>query len=166
MPRGFELELTSTLRAPAAEVWRHASSMAGVNAELAPWVRMTHPSHLTDLSSGPVPLGEVAFRSWLLALGVVPFDRHALRLVELDDRGDAGGFVEESSSWLQRRWRHERTVAPSGEGCSVRDRLVVEPRLPLSGPSRRVVGALFRHRHRRLADRFGASGPPVPSPPQ
>lgn len=168
MARQFELEVTSTLRSPAGEVWRHASSMDGVNAELGPWIRMTHPATATDLASVDVPLGRVAFHSWLLGFGVLPFDRHALRLVEVDDSGDGGGgFVEESSSWLQRRWRHERRVVPAAGGSAVSDRLVVEPRLPSTWPARSIVGALFRHRHRRLARRFGGSGAPVGSqPPQ
>lgn len=167
MPRAFEVRLESDLRAPAGSVWRHASSMAGVNAELGPWIRMTHPLQATDLASVEVPLGEVAFHSWLLALGVVPFDRHSLRLVEVHDRGeDGGGFVEESTSWMQRRWRHERTVEPAADGSKVSDRLLVEPRLPLTAPVRWLVTALFRHRHRRLVRRFGAgSGAPVRSRP-
>lgn len=127
--------------------------MAGVNAELGPWLRMTHPADRADLATTEVSPGEVVFHSWLLALGVVPFDRHALAFEQLGD----GGFVEESTSWLQRRWRHERRVAarPDG-GCSVTDVLVVVPRLP---PARPLVAALvravFRHRHRRLVRRFG-----------
>ncbi len=165
MSRTFELQRSSELRAPAAEVWRHASSMRGVNDELGPWVRMTHPTWATDLSSVDPQLGQVAFRSWLLALGVVPFDRHALGLVEVHDRGErGGGFVEESTSWLQRRWRHEREVEPSnGGGCSVTDRLVVRPRLAPAAVVQPVVSALFGHRHRRLVRRFGDAGSSVRS---
>jgi ligand-binding SRPBCC domain-containing protein len=167
VPGRVELSFASRLRAPAAEVWGHASSMAGVNAELAPWIRMTHPDGAADLASSEVPIGRLAFRSWLLAFGVVPIDRHALTLAEVDQRGGGGGaFVEESSSWLQRRWRHERDVSAAAEGSVVVDRLVVEPRLPVGFVVRHVVGALFRHRHRRLVDRFGQSPvtPPVRSP--
>jgi hypothetical protein len=36
------------------------------------------------------------------------------------------------------------------------DRLSFEPRLPGSGPLlERIIGATFRHRHRRLRRRFG-----------
>jgi ligand-binding SRPBCC domain-containing protein len=74
------------------------------------------------------------------------------------DRVDAGrGFVEESTSWVQRRWRHERTlVDAAGGGTTVTDRLVVRPRVALARPVvGAIVGALFRHRHRRLRRRFG-----------
>lgn len=167
------VDLRTELAAPAGPVWARVSTMAGVNAELAPWVRMTHLPHLTDLRAAPEGLvGTVAFRSWLLALGVVPFDRHALRLLEVDDQGLAGGgFVEDSTSWLQRRWRHERSVEPRPHGGSaVTDHLVIEPRLALARPLvARLVPWLFARRHRRLVERFGAVGPsadgPVPSEP-
>jgi ligand-binding SRPBCC domain-containing protein len=161
----FEVHLRSELRAPAAVVWQHASSMSGVNEELGPWVRMTHPGWATDLASVEVRAGEVAFRSWLLALRVLPFDRHSLALVEVHEHGErGGGFTEESTSWLQRRWRHERSVeAVEGGGCTVSDRLVVQPRTAPAALVRPVVSALFAHRHRRLARRFGAAGPSVRS---
>jgi hypothetical protein len=156
------VEISSRLGAPAGTVWAHATTMAGVNAELAPWVRMTHPVDLSDLATAPpTAIGTVAFRSWLLAFGVVPFDRHALRLLSVDDRGDDGGeFAEDSTSWLQKRWRHERTVAPStADTCTLTDRLVVEPRLPLARPLvARIVPWLFARRHRVLVARFGAGG--------
>src|SRR5690606_29522993 len=58
-------EIRTELAAPAVDVWAHATSMAGVNEELGPWVRMTHPADLSDLSTAPPDLmGSVAFRSW------------------------------------------------------------------------------------------------------
>ena len=70
--------------------------------------------------------------------------------------------LEESSSWLQRRWRHERTLTSTESGgCTIEDRLVIEPRLRLFRPVvSAVVEQLFAHRHRRLVKRFGG---PVPS---
>ncbi len=156
--RPVEFGCSSTLAAPAAVVWRHATSMDGVNDELQPWVRMTHPAALASLDvADESELGTVVFRSWLLAGGRVPFDRHALRLVEIDARDDGGSFVEESTSWLQARWRHQRDVmALGGDRCLVTDRLVVVPRVPLARPVvARVVPWLFGRRHRRLVDRFG-----------
>ncbi|HET6949430.1 MAG TPA: hypothetical protein VFI47_03585 [Acidimicrobiales bacterium] len=141
---------------PRAEVWAVVSTMAGVNAELAPYVRMTHPRHLQSLDDHPVPMGEVAFHSWLLAGRVLPFDRHALCLEAVID---GEGFDEESTSWMQRRWRHERRLVDEGDGtCTVTDHLVVEPRLGVLRPlAARVVRFLFEHRHRRLVQRFGAT---------
>jgi ligand-binding SRPBCC domain-containing protein len=141
---------STRLAAPAEEVWRHATTLAGVNAELRPLVRMTGPraARIED-----APLGRVAFRSVLLLGGVVPFDVHALTLVEFEE----GRFLERSSSLLQRTWEHERTVVADGDGCVVTDRLRVEPRVRLAHHlTMRVVALVFRHRHRRLAKRFGA----------
>lgn len=155
--RAVSVERTSALAAPADEVWVTATTMEGVNAELVPLVRMTHPRGLRSLREldPPVVAGRVLFRSWLLAGGIVPFDRHALALDEVDDAGRR--FVEESTSWLQRRWRHERSVVARPGGCVVTDRLTVEPRL---GPARPLVaaavGRIFDHRHRRLRRRYGA----------
>lgn len=123
----------------------------GVNAELAPWVRMTFPaSALSDITSAPV--GTPLLVSWLLFLGLLPFDRHVLILAEVGERH----FVETSYSLLQKSWRHERTVTPdNGSACIVEDRLSVEPRIPLLRPlTHAVVRAIFRHRHKRLRLRF------------
>ncbi len=157
----MEFDISTALSASAADVWARVSTMPGVNDELKPWFRMTWPMEFSSFAgadvhaSGP---GEVAFHSWLLAGGVVPFDRHALSLVSLDDSGrDGGSFVEESTSWLQRRWHHEREVVPLDTGgCRVTDRLIVQPRLRLAAPLvARVVPWIFAKRHERLAERFG-----------
>jgi hypothetical protein len=145
---------TSELAAPVAEVWSVVSTMAGVNAELGPWLRMTHPAGIGSLEAELVAPGEVLFHSWLLVGGVLPFDRHALGL----ERVLPGeGFDEESTSWVQRRWRHERRVAATARGGStVTDHLVVAPRVALLRPVvDRLVSAVFRHRHRQLVRRFG-----------
>lgn len=144
------VEVTSRLDAPVEDVWRHATSMAGVNRELAP-VRMSHPPG-RDRLDGDVVLDVPLFTSTLW-LGPVPFDRHRLVLVELDE---GRGFQEDSRSLLNRRWRHRRTLEPSGSGCVVADRLEVTPRLPWSRAlTRRVVTAVFARRHRVLRDLFG-----------
>ena len=130
--------------------------MTGVNDELHPFIRMTGPQEHDTL---PTEVdGGVIFKSWLLLFGVVPVDRHALALASVHE---GVGFVEESSSWLQRRWRHERTLtATEPGGCTIEDRLVIEPRLRLLRPVVSAVAEqLFAHRHRRLAKRFGGSVP-------
>ncbi len=130
--------------------------MTGVNYELHPFIRMTSPQEHDTL---PTEVdGNVIFKSWLLLFGVVPLDRHALALASVHV---GVGFVEESSSWLQPRWRHERTLtATEPGGCTIEDRLVIEPRLRLFRPVvSAVVKQLFAHRHRRLVERFGGSVP-------
>lgn len=148
----------------AGVVWAGISTMAGVNAELAPIVRMTHPAGVELVAA--VDVIDVAavgnelepgfcFHSWLLLGGVLPIDRHALTIERLFH---GVGFDEESTSWLQRRWRHERRIADDpGGGCIVSDQLVVEPRLGFTTPVVAfVVRRVFEHRHRRLLRRFGA----------
>lgn len=153
------LTFSSTLAAPAERVWAAATSAAGINGELMPLVRMTFPAGFEELAPDDIVPGRVVGRCWLLAAGVLPFDRHALGFESLrDEPGPLGrGFVEESSSWLQRRWRHERVVVSRGPSrCEVIDRLTVEPRLEVMRPLvERVVRRIFAHRHRRLVDRWG-----------
>lgn len=149
----ISLRVESRLSVDAATLWQHATSMHGVNYELMPWVRMTHPAEFSALPDGvDLPKG-VIFQSWLLALGCVPFDRHGLRLEAV---GPGMRFDENSASWMQRVWRHHRCVEAVGHGCVVIDELQVEPRLQIAAPIvRGVVTQLFEHRHRRLRQRFG-----------
>jgi len=151
----IDLSFRSRVRATRPDVWAVVSTMAGVNAELMPFVRMTHPRDRTSLEGETIVPGEVVFHSWLLLGGVLPFDRHALALERVLE---GEGFDEESTSWMQRRWRHERRLIDEGDGtCTVTDHLVVEPRLRLLTPlAARIVRFLFGHRHRRLVRRFGA----------
>lgn len=148
------LRFESRLAASAPDVWATVSTMRGVNAELLPLMRMTHPAHADRLESADVKPGEVLFRSWLLAFGVLPIDRHALSLERLYP---GEGFDERSSSWMQRVWIHRRRVtALDCGGCRVTDELSFEPRLFFAAPLlRRIVGTLFDHRHRRLRRRYG-----------
>lgn len=148
------VETRSRLRASPAAIWAVVSTMEGVNAELGPYVRMSVPAEARGRTLADVPLGEVAFPSWLLAFGFLPFDRHALQLEELDP---GHRFLERSTSWLQAVWEHERTLIPlDPTGTEVVDRVHFEPRLALAEPLvRRIVAALFRHRHAHLRRTFG-----------
>jgi len=156
MGRPIEICVESKLTADRAAVWQHASSMTGVNFELGPYVKMTSPPGGRVLPDDAAA-GRVVAHSWVLLFGVVPFDRHAFGFERVDQ---GSGFVEESSSWLHRRWRHERTLtdAPGG-GCVIADRLVIEPRLGFTRPIvAMIVERLFTHRHRRLERRFDPTG--------
>jgi hypothetical protein len=90
----IDLTVRSRVRAGRAEVWAVVSTMAGVNAELMPFVRMTHPRDRTSLEGETIVPGEVVFHSWLLLGGVVPFDRHALALERvMEGEGFVGGLA-------------------------------------------------------------------------
>ena len=161
MTRPITISIASIVAADRDDVWRSISTMTGVNDELRPLLVMTSPREHETLPVEVTP-GRVVFASWLLLFGVLPFDRHALALERVDD---GYGFVEESTSWLQRRWRHERTLtALDGGGCAIADNLVVVPRLGVvRALTSAVVRRLFIHRHRRLARRFGDGGAVTPS---
>ena len=88
------------------------------------------------------------------ALGVLPFDWDDLRIERLDP---GRGFLERSTMLSARSWEHERTLEPlPAGGTRLTDRVVFVPRLPGTTRVHRViVEAVFRHRHRRLRERFG-----------
>jgi hypothetical protein len=153
-------EISSELHADTGEVWAHAISPAGVNYEMSPWLRMTFPPGVGDLTARWTP-GVTLFRSWLLFGGVLPldYDDVAFLVVEPGRR-----FHERSVLLSQRVWDHERVIEPLGResalvaarACRVTDRLGFEPRLAVLGPLYEVIfRRVFEHRHRRLRKRFG-----------
>jgi len=148
------IALSSELKADAAEVWRHASSMPGVNYELMPLVRMTYPQDAGSLDGSRFVLGETAFASTLLLGGLLPFDLHFLRLVSVEP---GRGFEERSSSLMHAEWNHKRAIdsLPNG-GCHITDEVDFTPRIGYLKPLLRpIIAAVFRWRHRRLRQRFG-----------
>jgi hypothetical protein len=132
------------------------STMRGVNAELAPLVRMSHPPAMARLDPADIPIGRRAFRSWLLLFGVLPFDYDDLTIVELVPER---GFREASSMFSQREWHHRRTLQPSARGCLVADEVTFSPRLAGLGWLFRALFVLaFIHRHRNLRRMFRVAG--------
>jgi ligand-binding SRPBCC domain-containing protein len=152
--RSFAFELSSRLAAPAPDVWAHAISMRGVNAELFPLARMTHPPGLESLDGVEAPLARRAFRSWILFAGFLPIDYDDLTFVELGP----GRFLERSPMGTQREWQHERRVDPVEGGCLVTDRVRFVPRIAGLGPLFLPVFRMaFALRHRNLRRKFGAA---------
>jgi ligand-binding SRPBCC domain-containing protein len=149
-----EFEVTSVVPASPERVWERVSTMEGVNHELMPLARMTHPRHFTRLDPSAARPGQRLFRSWILFLGVVPVDYDDLTLVRVEP---GRGFLESSPLLSQRRWIHQRTLEAVGGGCRVTDRIRFEPRLPVGGRALVTLFRLvFRHRHRRLGRFFRA----------
>ena len=148
------LQFRSNLAASAQTVWAEASTMTGVNAELGPWLRMSYPARAERLGDADVAAGTVFFWSWLLLFGLLPIDRHALRLERLYP---GAGFDERSHSLSQKSWVHRRRVVRiSDSSCMLTDELEFTPRIALMAAFLKpVVTALFRHRHRRLMARYG-----------
>ena len=143
----------SDLSAPPEVVWRHATSMEGVNEELMPLLRMTVPAGLAGAGIDTLPAGRRAGRSWLLLFGWLPVDYDDLTIAE---HGPGRRFLERSTMLTQSVWEHERTVEPVEGGCRLVDTVQWHGRLPgLGALYRLAVPVLFGHRHRRLRRRFG-----------
>lgn len=154
----FFHEVSSDLRASAADLWRHSTSVEGISYELAPWLRMTVPrgldaeafvSTLGERTTEPVHLG----RSYILLLGIIPVDWDDLVIEEIDP---GRRFLERSKLLSMRRWQHERIIVPHDAGARLTDRLEGDPRALVPGRiAERVVATIFKHRHARLVARFG-----------
>jgi ligand-binding SRPBCC domain-containing protein len=150
-----EVLATTELQAPPESVWPRVVSLQGINHELGPWMRMTAPRG-AELSPENAPLGRRWFRSWILLLGVLPFDYDDL-CVERIEHGR--GFLERSRMLSASVWEHERTLEPFGERATrLTDRVCFAPRLPAAAALQKaLIAAIFRHRHRRLQAFFGAA---------
>jgi ligand-binding SRPBCC domain-containing protein len=84
----------------------------------------------------------------ILLFGFLPVDVHSLRLERILP---GRGFFEQSYSWANRQWRHERITTRTEGGCVVTDKVIVQGRLPLvTALLLPVYRLVFRHRHRRL----------------
>ena len=151
----LEFVTRSRLAAAPERVWEHISTMEGVNHELAPLFRMTHPAGVDRIDESLGELGTPVFRSWVLLFGLIPVDYDRITIVRLDE---GRGFLERSPLGTQRLWEHERRIQPAEAGCVVVDRVLHEPRLVLGARRQSaLLRQLFRHRHRRLRARFGGS---------
>lgn len=155
--REGSFKVSSRLAAPAAEVWAHATTAAGINEELMPIARMTVPRGLgSDFGIADVVAPRRLGRSWLLLGGLVPFDWDDIGIEQI---GPGFAFSERSTMLSQRAWHHDRRVEPLGEhACTVTDAIRFVPRVPLLAPLLRPLFLwTFRHRHRRLRRRYGAA---------
>ena len=146
------LRFQSHLAAPPDAVWRRVTSVAGIDAEMAPLLRMTFPAGMQGLADAAFVPGTTLCRSWLLLFRVLPVDFSDLTLVELEP---GRRFLERSPMGTMAFWQHERTVVPAPGGCHVVDALTFRPRRLLpSALVRACVGLFFRHRHARLRRHF------------
>jgi hypothetical protein len=147
----MRLTVEVPLRASRSEVWAAVSTVGSVNRELAPFVRMTDPTHGARFDAEPWRAGTPVL--WQLLFGFIPFDRHRVELVALPDER---GFRESSSSWWHRVWWHERSLLDDPHGCILRDDVEIQPRI---GTSDRIIASAvartFQRRHQLLQRRFG-----------
>ncbi len=144
------------------EVWRRISSWAGVNDELAPLVKMSHPASMPNIDDVPAD-GTSHFTSTLLLFGLIPFDAHRVAFREMRP---PHVFDECSSSLVMRRWSHRRSLEELGDAVEVCDEVGFECRLPgLGALLEPVYRAVFAGRHRRLRRHFASRVSPDPMPP-
>ncbi|MCG8393714.1 MAG: hypothetical protein MI745_11590 [Pseudomonadales bacterium] len=146
----IRLTFTSTLPVDSQTLWRAITSMAEINAEMQPWLTMGVPKGMAGLEDVDLVPGQPLFRSPLKLFGVLPVGHSDLTLLSLTP---GEGFVEASPMTGMRLWRHERRLATSGQGCTLHDTLVFEPRF-LPRATGALVTLFFRHRHRRLRHRY------------
>jgi len=155
------IERESVVDAPADEVWQRVVTPEGINDELHPVMTMSIPRGAAGMTIDEIPIGTPIGRAWMRLFGVLPFDYDYLTIVEIQP---GRAFHEESTMLSMRRWCHERSVTPAGETAIVHDRLTFQLRAGLR-PATPVVaagiGALFRHRHRRLQRHFAAKRPGI-----
>lgn len=162
-PRSAEITVTSCLDASTEKVWNRVTTPEGINDEMRPYLRMTLPAGVDGLDPESIELGKKIGRSWILLIGLIPFDYDDLVLVELEP---GHRFLERSTMLSQRSWEHERTLEPTAEGgCLITDRVRWQPRLGLPGrPLRPLISWFFRHRHKRLRRHFGGRVHPAVMP--
>lgn len=148
MRRFAHFTIRSRLRADAGRVWTHATSAAGINAELGPWLRMRLPGKA--LPAGLTPPTQIG-RCWILLFGLLPVEYDDLGLTRLEP----GVFDERSIMLSQRRWLHRRRVRALPEGCEVVDRVGFVPRVAwLLWLHYGIFHLVFAWRHARLRRRF------------
>lgn len=152
------IERQVEVSASAAAVWDRVVDPDGINHEMRPWMTMSLPRRAAGMTVETIPLGRPIGRAWLRLFGLIPFDFDHLTIVELES---GVRFMERSTMMSMRRWEHERTLTPVPGGTRVRDRVTLQPRLPLPGLEALlvwVVDAFFKHRQRRLREYFEAKG--------
>ncbi|MEE2032484.1 hypothetical protein [Rhodococcus chondri] len=154
------VEQRSVIAAPTADVWARITDPQGINDELAPLLVMRMPRSARGLTIDNVPPGRPLGRASLLLLGVLPIESDNLSIATIEP---GRSFHEKSTMVTLRRWEHERSLTSDAAGCThLHDRLTFELRAPLAripyapASARRIVEALFAHRHQRLVRHFAA----------
>lgn len=145
-----KVTVTSILPLPAAELWNVVGSLTGVNAEMAPWLKLVSFDHGRLEDARP-------HQPWPCRLrgpAGVPLGTYPLCFVDVPDEE---GFLEQTVTGPFELWQHERRVHPDGPGMTtLTDALSWRLRAPFQ--RRRVDAAVaggvrrfFEYRHRRLS---------------
>jgi uncharacterized protein YndB with AHSA1/START domain len=146
------IRLITDLDASADRVWEAVTTPAAFRLVTRGLISMPGLRHRND----PWREGETV-SSWLLLFGIVPFSRHHLTFVEIDERRRLLRSKEHGG--LVRRWEHDITVTPLSAGrCRYEDRVTIG-----AGRLTGVISAwalvfykLRQRRWRELAHALGA----------
>ena len=149
---GQHITQSSQLAVPPERVLSELT-MRNVNAELKPLATMTMPDEWADRPIAEWPVQQPLFSSWVLLLGLLPIDRHHMRMHRIIPEQ---GFEEDSSTSFNRFWRHTRHISKAAGGCQVTDSIEYQSRIPgLDILLRPIYALVFRRRHRQLKSKYG-----------
>jgi ligand-binding SRPBCC domain-containing protein len=149
----YSISIESEVPASREAVWAHVTQMKNVNAELSPFITMTYPKDRSELAGHVVvPTHVVLFTSVLLLFGWIPFDLHYL---SFDRIVEGSAFYENSTTLLNRYWKHTRIISQRGQRVFVSDEVHFSPRVPLIGNIMvPIVRYIFNSRHHNLKNAF------------
>ncbi len=150
----YSFILESKLTSSREKIWDWITSTKGISAELWPYLKMTIPRGITNITNLKINLGQRLFRSYVFLFGFLPIDYDDMTLIELENKV---GFIEESPMGSMRMWRHERHIVECLEDSSVLilvDHITFEPR-HFSRFIASFIFRVFQHRHRVLQKHLG-----------
>lgn len=148
----YKLTFKTHVLANREEVWSWITSVEGISKEMSPFLKMTTPKEIKDISSVEISSDKPLFVSVLLLFKILPFDYSKLTILEIDE---GSGFIEQSPMKSMKLWRHERRILSREKGCEILDSLEFKPRI-FGSLSHLFVKQLFNHRHRMLVKNLGA----------
>lgn len=145
----FEIE--TQLAVSPNELAHDSLSMSGVNFELGPLLKMSAPDIWQSKPITEWPTNQNLFGSNVLLLGLIPIDRHYFKFRTIS----SFGFNESSKSVMNKLWSHERIIKSAGSGSVVKDIIIYESKLGISGNLfMPIYKAIFKHRHNRLRAKY------------
>lgn len=123
-------------------------TMTAVNQELFPLIRMTASKKWHNQPIYEWKTDKKLFNSVILLFGVFPVDLHFFNMTNVSPNG----FQENSSSLINKHWKHKRTIDTDEQIITIIDEVNFKARLPfIDIILKPVYKQIFFHRHRKLA---------------
>jgi len=133
------------------QVWEKIGTMEGANKELFP-IKMSYPPSHKNLTPANFPSGEIAFKSTLSILGIIPIGFHR---VKMDQLTPPYGFKENSISTGFQVFQHTRTIEDNSGRTIIQDEIRLVARSVYGSLMARFYPSTFKKRHKRLVRWFG-----------